>query len=173
MDLEILIEIVKSLPGALIAGALAYYFSQKRYTFEKLHDRKLSYLEEIFGKIISLEKDLKKYVLTTGSMMQAKYLEDRKKELKPIQDKFFELQEYFWAKEIVLDQSSIEALQNFIDVSIEILSKLQVSNMSLSNGDHEVSSNLWDESYKKMQTKLVLAKQELRKDFKKIIKGRL
>lgn len=169
MELEIIIDIVKSLPGILIAAAVAYFFSQRRYTFEKLHDKKLLYIEEIFCRVVSLEKDLRKYVMTTRSMTYTSYLEDRKKELKPIQDKFFELQEYFWKKEIILDQSSIDSIQSFIDTSIQILSKLQASNVSTVLGDGKTSYEQWDDAYNTMQNKLVETKKELKRNFREVI----
>lgn len=106
----VLIQILVTLAGILLTALLTYYFSQRRYIFEKLFDRKLVYLEEIYGKIISLEKDLKKYIFTTGAEMSRESLTKKQKELAPIQTKFFELQEYFWKKEITLDQSSVSAL---------------------------------------------------------------
>lgn len=166
---QILLGILTSLPGVFIAAVVAYYFSQRKYTFERLHDKKLNYLEEIYGKIISLEKDLKKYVYTTGSMNSTEILTNRKAELKPIQNKFFELQEYFWKKEILLNNSSIIAIQSFVDTSVEILSKLQVSNISLEIKDFNTSDNQWNDAYKTMKGKLDEAKTELKNDFRKVI----
>ena len=68
------IQIIVNILSILITAILTYYFSKQRYTFEKLFDRKSTYLEEIYGRIISLEKDLKKYILTTGAEMKRESL---------------------------------------------------------------------------------------------------
>jgi hypothetical protein len=167
----ILVNIITSLPGILIAATVSYYFSQRKYTFEKLHDKKLSYLEELFGEIVSIEKDLKRYVLTTGSMIGENFLEQRKNELKPIQERFFRFQEYFWKKEIILNESSVRSIRSFIDTSIEMLSKLQTSNVSLQINNADSSYKLWNDAYETMKSKLEEAKEKLKKDFRIIIES--
>lgn len=171
MDIDILIEIVKSTPGVLIAAAVAYFFSQRKYTFEKLYDRKLAYLEEIFEKIVLLEDYLKKYVMTIGSMIQENTLEDRKKALKPIQDHFFELRRFFRKKEIVFNQKTVESVQSFIDLSIDILSNLEVSNISSQLGDGKSAYDQWSKAYETMSKKLTTAKEALKADFREAIES--
>ena len=122
----ILINSVVTLSGVL----LAYYFAKRRYSYEKIFDRKLVYLEEMYSKIISLEKDLKKYIFTIGADMKPGTLSRKREEITIVQDKFFELQDYFWRKEIILDQSSIAAIQSFVDISNQILSNLKASIIS-------------------------------------------
>lgn len=168
---QTLINILTSLPGIFIASAVSYFFSQRKYTFEKLHDKKLTYLEEIYGKIISIEKDLNAYVHTTGSMVREDFLLRRKDELKPIQDKFFKLQEYFWEKEIILNKNSVEAIQSFIDVSIKILSTLTISNISLEMGSQNSSYEQWNSAYETMKNELEKAKAELKEDFRSVIES--
>lgn len=162
--------IIVNILSILITAILTYYFAKQRYTFEKLFDRKSVCLEEMYGKIISLEKDLNKYIQTTGSMITKDSLASRQKEIKPIQNKFFELQEYFWKKEIILNESSVTAMQSFIDTSINILSKLQTSIISQSINDYKTSQEQWDSAYRVMKDKLADVKQQLKKDFGKRIK---
>lgn len=172
MDIDILIEIVKATPGVLIAAVVTYYFSQRKYTFEKLYDRKLAYIEEIFEKIVLLEDYLKKYVLTIGSMADEATLVDRKKALKPIQDHFFELRKLFRKKEILFSQNTIDSLQSFIDVSIEILSNLEVSNISLQLGDDKSAYDQWNKAYEAMSKKMEIAKEALKEDFRSVIESK-
>lgn len=166
----IFIQSSVTLVGILLAALLAYYFSQKRYTYEKLFDRKLSCLEEIYGKIVSLEKDLKKYIFTIGAEMSRESLLKKREAISPIQTNFFELQEYFLKKEIILDQSSVLAVQSFVDTSIEILSKLQVSIISQHINDSKTSFDQWDSAFQIMKNKLSKAKEQLKKDFRKVVK---
>lgn len=104
-------------------------------------------------------------------MVGKDYLDDRRKELGPIQDKFFDLQEYFWKKEIALNQSSIDAVQGFITSSIEILSNLQASNYSANMEDGSTSYRQWGAAYEIMQNKLTLAKKELVLDFRRVMQS--
>jgi hypothetical protein len=157
-----------SLLGIILTAVVTYYFSQRKYTFEKTYDRKLAYLEEIYGKVISLEKDLKRYVHTTGAEMSDESLSRRREQIAPIQEKFFELQEYFWKKEITLDESSCAAIQSFIDTSIEIMAKLQTSIVSSRVTDHNTAFDQWDGAYQIMKDKLQVAKGELKKDFRRV-----
>ncbi len=166
---QIELQSIITIAGILLTAVLAYYFSQRRYTFEKLYDRKFAYLENIYGKIISLEKDLKKYIYTTGAEMKNESLPKKREEISVIQKKFFELQEFFWKKEIVLDESSVTAVQSFIDTSISILAKLKTSLVSQGINDPATSSRLWDEAYQVMNDKLSSAKDELKKDFRIVI----
>lgn len=158
-----------SFVGALISGLVSYFFSQRRYTFEKIYDKKLLYLEEIYGQIISLEADLNQYTHTIGSMSQDEFLERRRAAFTPIRTKFFELQSYFRKKEIALDKSTVEALNSFLQATNELVANLDVSNMSLQQRDHETSYKFWKTSYNILETKLMTAKDEIKKDFTNVI----
>ncbi len=170
MDAEIIINILNATPGVLIAAAVTYYFSQRRYTFEKLYDRKLKYSEDIFEKIVLLEDSLRKYVSTLGSMTDKETLEDRKRALKPIQEGFFELSKFFRKKEILFSQKTIDSVQGFIDLSIKILGDLEVSILS-NVGNDESAYKHWYEAYQTMNMELKKAKKALKNDLRKAIKS--
>ena len=165
----LLAQITTSLLGILLTAVVTYFFSQRRYTFEKLHDKKLNSIEEIYSRIISIEGDLNQYVHTIGSMVAPEYLQRRLSEIKPIQDKFFELQRYFWKKEIILDQKSVDVIKSFITISIKIFGDLTVSNISLQLGDNNSTYDKWDKAYKTMSEELQKAKEELKNDFKRTL----
>jgi len=165
----VLINSVVTLSGIL----LTYYFTKRRYSYEKLFDRKFGYLEEIYSKIISLEKDLKKYIFTIGADMKPESLSQKREEITLVQKKFFDLQDYFWKKEIILDQSSIVAIQSFIDISIRILSNLKVSIISQQLNDNKTANKQWQDGYRLIEDVkegLLNVKEKLKNDFKNTIK---
>lgn len=165
------IQIIINVLSILLAAYLSYYFTKQRYTYEKLYDRKLIYLEEIYGKIISLEKDLKKYIYTIGADMSKESLLKKQEKILPIQNKFFELQEFFWKKEIILNKSSVLVVQSFIDMSIKTLSKLKTSICSQSINDHKISYEQWNGAFQVMKDEFVKTKDQLKKDFRTRIKN--
>lgn len=167
MDLDILTEIVKATPGVLIAAAVAYYFSQRRYTFEKLYDRKLLYLEEIFEMVVLFEDYVKKYTLTTGSVS----VMDRKRDLKTIQDHFFELRKLFRKTEIIFDQKTVDAVRSFIDSANDVLSNLAVSNLSSQNGDDNSAIDFWKDACFEIKNKLSEAKEMLKANFREVMES--
>ena len=168
----IFIQIIISLAGIILASVLTYYFSKKAYKNERLFDRKLIYLEEIYSQIISLEKDLKKYIFTIGADMKLESLQQKKEEITLVQSNFFELQDYFWKKEIILDYSSIIVIQSFIDISNKILGNLQASIISQQLHDTKTANKQWCDGYeliKDAKNSLLEAKNELKNDFKNTI----
>lgn len=172
MDIDILVEVVKATPGVLLAAAVAYYFSQRRYTFEKLYDRKLLYLEEIFERVVLLEDYIKKYTVTIGSMVAEDTLDDRRKALKPIQDQALELRKLFRKTEIIFNQKTADSVQSFVDSSIEVLSNLEVSNISSQLGDGQSAYDLWKKAHGIMEEKLVAAKDALKSDFREVMENK-
>jgi len=164
------IQLIINILVILITALLTYYFAKQRYTFEKLHDRKLISLEEIYAKIISLEKDLKKYIYTTGSSPDIQSLSTKSSELSIVKDKFFDLQDFFWKKEIIIADASTSIVQSFIDISIETISQLEASIVSQSIHDPATSRGQWQEAYQIMETKLKKSKEQLKEEFKDTVK---
>lgn len=165
-----MINSIVTLSGIL----LTYYFTKRRYSYEKLFDKKLVSLEEIYSKVISLEKDMKKYIFTIGADMKPESLSQKKKEIILIQDKFFELRDYFWKKEIILNQNSIVAIQSFIDISSQILGNLMASIISQQLNDYNVANKQWHDSYQLIEDVkkgLLNTKEKLKNDFKGTIKN--
>ncbi|MEN9561517.1 MAG: hypothetical protein RIQ56_790, partial [Candidatus Parcubacteria bacterium] len=58
-----------------------------------------------------------------------------------------------------------------IDVSIEILSNLEVSNISLQRGDGKSAHDQWNKAYEAMSKKLEIAKEALKEDFRSAIES--
>lgn len=171
MDRElVLIQSLITVAGILITALLTYYFSKQRYIYEKLYDRKLLYLEEIYGKIISLEKDLNKYLITTSADMGTESLPKKKEELALVLNKFHDLQEFFWKKEIILDESSVSVIQSLIENSIQITSNLKISIISQNINDYKVAFDQQKSAYQVIKDGFSKAKEQLKRDFKTTIK---
>lgn len=104
--------------------------------------------------------------------MKEESLPKKREEISLVQTKFFDLQEYFWKKEVILDESSVSTVQSFIDVSIKILSNLQTSIASQNVSDHQTSWEQWNTAFQTMKDKLSIAKEQLKNDFRMVIENR-
>ncbi len=163
------IQLLINTLSILITALLTYYFAKQKYTFEKLHDRKLICLEEIYSKIISLEKDLNRYIITIGADMNEEVLKEKSETIAPIINKFFDLQEFFRKKEIILEEKTNISTQSFIDNSIKILSELRISIISQSIRDTNTAYELWHSSFQNMESNSTELKKQLKKQFRKEI----
>lgn len=160
------IPLVISILSPLAVGLLTFWLAKRRYSYEKLFDRKLTILAEIYRMVILLEIELNKYILAKGHGLS----EEKRKEIKHSYDKFFELQNYFRENEIILDDVSAQKIQFIIDLSNEILANLNTSIVSQDLDDHENSYIQWNKSYLLWKDKLPEAKKQLRSDFKETMK---
>lgn len=154
----------------LITALLTYIFAKQRYTFEKLHDRKLVCLEEIYSKIITLEKDINKYINTEGGDMNNDSLQKKSESIKLIIKNFFDLQNFFRKKEIILDEKTNVSIQSLVALSIKVLSKLETSIVSQSLRDPSTAYKKWNESFQDMEDKFKTLKEQLKKEFRREIK---
>jgi hypothetical protein len=169
---SILIQGCITLLGILITAILTYNFAKQRYTFEKFLDRKLNIIDEIYGKIISLENELKKYTLSTGADTgRSKELSQKKSEkICEIENKLNDLRNFFWSKEISLDEDSVFAIQSLIDIFMEMYGNLGASKISQDIGDSDTFFKQWHDTFQIMQNKLPKVKEQLRRDFRKQMK---
>ncbi len=164
------IQLIINILAILVTALLSFYFSKHRYTFEKLHDRKLIYLEEIYSRIISLERDIKKYTFTNGSDMSDDSMVEKSDTLKLIEENFFNLQEFFQKKEIILEERTNSVVQSLIDLTIKILSGLRASVISQSVMDRKTAHSQWYDSFQEMENKFKISKEQLKKEFRSVIK---
>ncbi|MFA5997212.1 MAG: hypothetical protein WC791_01840 [Candidatus Paceibacterota bacterium] len=161
IDLPIIISIL----SPLAVGLLTFLLAKRRYTYEKLLDKKLVVLTEIYRMVIPLEVELNKYILVKGHGLP----ESKREEIKNAYDRFFELQNYFWENEIILDEDSAQEIQSIINLSNEILANLNSSIVSQEVGANKDSYEQWNKSYLLWKDKLPEAKRHLRIDFKETI----
>ncbi len=169
---EIYIQIIISITSISLAAFLSYYFSKKEYNYEKLFDKKLVYLEEIYSKVVSLEKDLNKYITIIGGSTKKSDFEEKKGEVDKLRESFFDLQDFFQKKQIILEDSSVKVIQNFIDFFIKKLGKLSSSLVSESIGDNKTSREQWESVMNSVCVKdeFKIVKNKLDDEFKKAIK---
>lgn len=164
--ISILINSIVTLSGVL----LAYYFAKRRYFYEKLFDKKLVVLEEIYGKVIFIEENIKKYIYTVGANPTMESLPQKREEILLIQNKLLELRDYFQKKEILLNEDSVSVIKYFIDLSIKVIAELGASIISQNLRDSEIFRNQFNNGRSLMENELSKVKSQLKDDFKKTIK---
>ncbi len=106
--------------------------------------------------------------------MKPESLSQKREEITIVQEKFFDLQDYFWKKEIILDRNSVIAIQSFIDISNRILSSLRASIISQQLNDNKTANKQWRDGYQLIEDVkegLSNAKEKLKNDFKETIKN--
>jgi len=90
--------------------------------------------------------------------------------LNNIKKDFQTFQHKFWEVEIILEDSSIEKINKFLQSYILITSKLSTSNISQQLRDHGQSFDNWDKSFQLVSTDLAKIKEELKNEFKSALK---
>lgn len=166
------VPIFSTIIGTLIGLFGGYFISRKQHVFETIYEQKLICLKDLYGQIFDLEFALKRYVHFTGADMNKEAKDERVKELSEVKNSFQKFQHKFWREEIILDESTTKLINEFLKKYIEITSKLSVSNIQHQRGDCEQSSDNWDKSFGLVENDLVKIKNELKKEFRKILKIR-
>ena len=156
---------ILSVLAIFLSAFLAYFFSKRRYTFEKHYDRKLETIEDIYGQIISIRQELKRYLWFIAKN-NTKSTEERSFELKGVNDKFHEFQNFFWKKEIVLDDFLSEKIEKLIKKYIEISSASSTDLMNEINKWGEVDKYL--ENLDKL-SEFETIQRDIKDEFKKVI----
>jgi len=104
-------------------------------------------------------------------MMAEKHLEKKITEIAPTMEKFFALQHYFQKKELLLNESSVGAVQALIDRSSKILAELQTSIATSGMGNEVVARKMYSDAYDNLHGNFENAKISLKEDFRKVIDG--
>lgn len=171
MDFSLWIHIAIALFSSLLSAFAGYYFSQRKYTYEKLFDIRLAHIQELYSRVVTLEDILNKYTITTGSMMGDKYTEEKNEEINKVMGQFFELRSLFRKTEISLEEKTAQTVSSFIDASISVLSKLKVSFSSSIRGDHETAYNFWEKAHTELESHFRETKNALKSEFRKSIRN--
>lgn len=152
----------------IIGVVVGYYVANKRHVFQRLYDKKLVLITNLYKQIVRLEFEIKRYTHFEGANSKT----DQKKidSLNKIKDNFQSFQHKFWEIEIVLDNSSVNLINKFLNKYIEITSKLSLSNISYQLRDGKAGFESWDECFKLISSDLVSIKNELKKDFKQVLR---
>jgi hypothetical protein len=173
-DIDIIINSLISLirelmpiAGPIIGVIIGYFIANKKYIFQKTYDQKLICIVDLYKQIVRLEFALKEYVHFIGADMKDESINKKIESLNEIEKGFQRFQHKYWEVEIILDESSIDKIENFLKKYIEITSKLSRSNIEQQLRAHKESFDSWDESFKLVSSDLVEIKNEIKREFKK------
>lgn len=155
---------------ALLGVVLGHFVTKYTHIFQRSYERKSDLIIDLYKEVVRLEFALKKYVHFTGAETGQDSIDRKIEELNNIKKDFQTFQHKFWEVEIILEDSSIEKINKFLQSYISITSKLSVSNISQQLRDHGQSFDDWDESFKLVSTDLVKIKEELKNEFKQALK---
>src|SRR3989344_4008129 len=153
-----------------IAGTLlGYYLATSRHAFEKVYDRKLDCLAGFYKEVVNLEFILRHYATFTGAEHTPESIDKKRQELVEIENKLHKFQFSFWENEIILDDSTAVAINQFLTKYIEAFSKLLMSARAQKQNQDNTAYEFWDRSYELVFTDLKGIKDELKEDFRKVI----
>lgn len=154
----------------LFGVALGHYVTKHTHISQKRYERKSDLIIDLYKEVVRLEFALKKYVHFTGAATGQDSINKKIEELDNIKRDFQTFQHKFWEIEIILEDSSIEKINKFLQSYISITSKLSVSNISQQLRERGQSFDNWDESFQLVSTELVKIKEELKNEFKCALK---
>ena len=172
-DFKIIIDFLMKGSISIIGVIFGYFIARNKYVFQKTYDQKSILITELYTYIVHLEFELKKYIHFIGADMTEKSIDEKIKSLNKVKADFQKFQHKFWEIEIVLDDSSIDEINTFLKKYIEITSKLSKSNIEQQLREHGQAFDSWNESFKLVSSDLVDIKNNLKKEFKKILRTQL
>lgn len=157
--------------GLLTIGGtlLGYNLALSRHTFERVYDRKLDCLAKFYKEVVNLEFILRRYVTFTGADHSPESIEKKRSELIEIENKLHKFQFAFWENEIILDDSTAVAVNQFLTKYIEVFSKLLTSARIQKENQNNIAHEYWDKSYDLVFKDLRGIKDALKEDFRKVI----
>lgn len=155
---------------ALLGVVLGHFVTKHTHIFQRSYERKSDLIIDLYKEVVRLEFALKKYVHFTGAETGQDSIERKIEELNDIKRDFQTFQHKFWEVEIILEDSSIEKINKFLQSYILITSKLSVSNISQQLRDNGQSFDNWDKSFQLVSTDLAKIKEELKSEFKQALK---
>ena len=168
MDTAISLLINGSL--ALFGVVLGHFVTKRTHIFQKNYERKSDLIIDLYREVVRLEFELKKYVHFTGAETGEDSVERKINELNTIKSNFQSFQHKFWEVEIILEESTIEKINKFLQTYIAITSKLSMSNRQQQRGYDDQSFDKWDESFNAVSGDLVKIKEDLKKEFRCALK---
>ena len=168
--MEITISLLINGSLALLGVVLGHFVTKHTHIFQRSYERKSDLIIDLYKKVVRLEFALKKYVHFTGAETGQDSIERKIEELNDIKRDFQTFQHKFWEVEIILEDSSVEKINKFLQSYISITSKLSVSNISQQLRDHGQSFDSWDKSFQLVSTDLAKIKEELKSEFKRALK---
>lgn len=149
---------------------VGFYFANKKHTFQKIYDQKLILIVDLYKQIIRLEFALKEYVHFVGAEMAEESISKKVEALNKIKMDFQKFQHKFWEVEIILDESTIKLINDFLKKYIEITVKLSSSNRQQQQGNSNYSFDSWNKSFKLISSDLPEIKSKLKEEFRRTLK---
>jgi hypothetical protein len=168
--METTINLLISGSLTLLGMALGHYVTKRTHIFQKSYERKSDLIIELYRKVVRLELALKKYVHFTGAERGQDSIGKKIQELNNIKKDFHTFQHKFWEVEIILEDSSIEKINKFLQSYGSIISNLSVSNISQQLRDNRNSFDNWDKSFQSVSNDLAKIKEDLKNEFKQELK---
>ena len=169
IDITTIIDWLTRGTSSIIGVVVGYFIAKDKYIFQKTYDKKLILVTDLYQQVVRLEFELKKYVHFTGAETNEESIDKKRESLNKLKADFQQFQHRFWEVEIILDDSTIQEIQKFLSKYIEITSKLGLSNRSQQLGDLDKSFDAWDKSFELVSSDLVQVKNDLKKEFRKIL----
>lgn len=154
----------------IFGGVIGYFIANQNYASQRIYDKKLSLISELYEKIIQLEFEIKKYVHFEGADFNLGSIQEKIDLLKKLKENFQKFQHKFWEIEIFLDDEMSLKINEFLKLYIEITSKLGSSLRSQQQHNSQEAYNSWEESFNKIAIDLLKLKSDLKKDFKGSVK---
>ena len=155
---------------ALLGVLLGHFVTKHTHIFQRSYERKSDLVIDLYKEVIRLEFVLKKYVHFTGAETDQDSIQEKIDELNNIKMDFQNFQHKFWEVEIILEDSTIEKINKFLQMYILITSKLSVANISQQLRDNGQQFDKWNESFNAVSGDLVKIKEDLKKEFKCVLK---
>jgi hypothetical protein len=168
--MEVIIDSLMKGSIALVGAIVGYVIAKDKYIFQRMYDKKLELITDLYTQVVRLEFELKKYVHFTGAETTRESLPKKRDALNKILVDFQAFQHKFWEVEIVLEEKVVEKINNFLAKYIEITSKLSTANISQQVGDGQYAFSAWDKSFDLVRSDLSRVKDTLKYEFKKTLK---
>lgn len=165
-EIDMVINLLINGSIALLGVVLGHFVTKNTYIFQKNYERKSGLVIDLYKEVVKLEFELKRYINFIGAEATEDSIERKINELNIIRDNFQSFQHKFWEVEIILEDSTINKINEFLQVYITITSKLSVSHIGQQLGDHKQSFDKWEESFNMVSDDLKKIKVDLRKEFR-------
>lgn len=129
----------------------------------------MTILCDLYEQIVRLEFEVKRYAHFEGAEMGENSIPKKIASLNLINKNFQQFQHKFWEIEIILDDSTSKKIQEFLDLYIQITTKLSSSLMSQQLRSPKESFDSWNKSFEMISSSLVELKNELKENFKEVL----
>jgi len=166
-DYSLIINSLMNLAVAILGVIAGFYIGNQNYKSQRIYDKKLLYLGELYEKIVKLEFEIKRYAHFEGASSDPNLVEEKNVLLNKLKENFQIFQHRFWEIEIFLDDNIVLKINEFIKLYIDITSKLTSSLVSQRLHSPQEAFDSWEESFKKITSDLSNLKSNLKDNFKK------